>query len=136
MDSRPDLRVWFLVHIGRDSKDTTIEADLVARYAQRFVLENWLGQRLPQLYYDPRGLETFPSRRANFHPKCLLVDGQSALVTSANFTIAAQRRNIDSGPTAKLLSWTDRWESSPCRSFSERSLLTTTRCQDSCTTKA
>ena len=41
MDSNPDLRVLFLVHIGREGKDTTIEADLVAQYARGFLSENW-----------------------------------------------------------------------------------------------
>ena len=55
------LRVLFLVHIGRDGKDTTIEADLVTRYARHFVSENWPGQRIPEMYYDPRGLEMVPA---------------------------------------------------------------------------
>lgn len=97
MDSKPDLRVLFLVHIGRDGKDTTVETDLVARYARWFVSDNWPGKRLPQMYYDPRGLEMAPPLRANFHPKCLLVDGEAALITSANFTTAAQRKNVEVG---------------------------------------
>jgi hypothetical protein len=97
MDSKPDLRVVFLVHIGRDGKDTTIETDLVERYTRRFVSENWPGKRLPQMFYDPRGLEMTPALRANFHPKCLLVDGAAALITSANFTMAAQRKNVEVG---------------------------------------
>jgi phosphatidylserine/phosphatidylglycerophosphate/cardiolipin synthase-like enzyme len=35
--------------------------------------------------------------RSNFHPKCLLVDGEEALVTSANFTMAAQKKNVEVG---------------------------------------
>ena len=35
--------------------------------------------------------------RSNFHPKCLLVDAEEALVTSANFTIAAQKKNVEVG---------------------------------------
>jgi PLD-like domain len=101
MDAKPYLRVLFLVHIGRDGKDATIEADLVTRYARHFVSENWPGQRLPEMYYDPRGLEMVSALRANFHPKCLLVDGESALVTSANFTIAAQRKNVEVGVKVK-----------------------------------
>jgi phosphatidylserine/phosphatidylglycerophosphate/cardiolipin synthase-like enzyme len=97
MDSKGDLRVVFLVHIGRDGKDTTIEADLVARYARRFTLDNWPGQRLPEMYYDPRSLAIDPAMRSSFHPKCLLVDGGEALVTSANFTRAAQTKNVEVG---------------------------------------
>ena len=55
MDLIPELRVTFLVlvHIGREGKDTTIETDLVARYAKWFVSDNWPGKRLPDMYYDP-----------------------------------------------------------------------------------
>lgn len=97
MDTDPELRVLFLVHIGREGRDTTIEADLVTRYGRRFKSENWPGKRLPQMYYDPRGVEIDPTLRANFHPKCLLVDGEAALITSANFTIAAQKKNVEVG---------------------------------------
>jgi len=97
MESIPELRVTFLVHIGREGKDTTIETDLVARYANWFVSENWPGKRLPDMYYDPRGLQMAAAMRSNFHPKCLLVDAEEALVTSANFTIAAQKKNVEVG---------------------------------------
>jgi phosphatidylserine/phosphatidylglycerophosphate/cardiolipin synthase-like enzyme len=39
--------------------------------------------------------------RSNFHPKCLLVDGEEALVTSANFTMAAQKKNVEVGVKTK-----------------------------------
>jgi phosphatidylserine/phosphatidylglycerophosphate/cardiolipin synthase-like enzyme len=101
MDSMLDLQVTFLVHIGREGKDTTIETDLVAQYARGFVLDNWPGQRLPDMYYDPRGLQMAAAMRSNFHPKCLLVDGEEALVTSANFTMAAQKKNVEVGVKIK-----------------------------------
>ena len=101
MDSIPDLQVTFLVHVGREGKDTTIETDLVAQYAKRFVSDNWPGKRFPDMYYDPRGLQTVAALRSNFHPKCLLVDGEEALVTSANFTMAAQKKNVEVGVKIK-----------------------------------
>jgi hypothetical protein len=101
MDSMLDLQVTFLVHIGREGKDTTIEKDLVAQYARQFVSDNWPGQRLPDMYYDPRGLQTAAAMRSNFHPKCLLVDGEEALVTSASFTMAAQKKNVEVGVKIK-----------------------------------
>jgi hypothetical protein len=101
MDSMLDLQVTFLVHIVREGKDTTIETDLVAQYAKRFVSDNWPGQRLPDMYYDPRGLHMVSTMRSNFHPKCLVVDGEEALVTSANFTLAAQTRNVEVGVRIK-----------------------------------
>lgn len=102
IDSRPDLRCVFLVHIGREGNETTVETDLVARYARQFVSNNWPGQRLPEMFYDPRGLAMDRSERANFHPKCLLVDGEEALITSANFTRAGQRKNVEVGVKIKV----------------------------------
>lgn len=49
---------------------------------------------LPELYYDPRSLQTGDAR-ASLHAKCVSVDGERALITSANFTDAAQRKNIE-----------------------------------------
>ena len=105
-----DLQVTFLVHVGREGKDTTIETDLVAQYAKRFVSDNWPGQRLPDMYYDPRGLQMAVAMRSNFHPKCLLVDGEEALVTSANFTMAAQKKNVEVGVKIKAPSWSLAFE--------------------------
>jgi phosphatidylserine/phosphatidylglycerophosphate/cardiolipin synthase-like enzyme len=54
------------------------------------------GVRLPSLFYDPRSLLT-GSERACLHAKCVVIDGEAALITSANFTQAAQLRNIEAG---------------------------------------
>lgn len=101
MDENPNLRVTFLVHIDRKGRDTTIESDLVGAYAHRFVSENWPGKRFPEMFYDPRGMAMNPSMRSNFHAKCLLVDSREALITSANFTSAGQRKNVEVGVRVK-----------------------------------
>jgi len=54
------------------------------------------------MYYDPRGLQMAAAMRSNFHPKCLLDDGEEALVTSANFTMAAQKKNVEVGVKIKV----------------------------------
>lgn len=51
---------------------------------------------MPRLYHDPRSLETGPER-ASLHAKCVIVDRHVALVTSANFTDAAQWKNVEAG---------------------------------------
>lgn len=49
----------------------------------------------PDLFYDPR---TADSRVfASLHAKCLIVDGEHVLITSANFTGRGQERNIEVG---------------------------------------
>jgi phosphatidylserine/phosphatidylglycerophosphate/cardiolipin synthase-like enzyme len=59
----------------------------------------WPGERQPELYYDPRSLLTKDEtkERASMHAKCIVVDGNEVLVTSANFTQAAQARNVEVG---------------------------------------
>ena len=54
-------------------------------------------ERLPELYYDPRSLDLEAVKRSSLHAKCIVVDRRVALVTSANFTEAAQERNIEVG---------------------------------------
>ena len=53
--------------------------------------------RLPELFYDPRALSAEPGPKACLHAKCIVVDDRRAFITSANFTEAAQERNIESG---------------------------------------
>ncbi|MCZ2157101.1 MAG: phospholipase D-like domain-containing protein [Bryobacterales bacterium] len=52
---------------------------------------------LPEIYFDPRSLDTDSKRRAVLHAKCIVIDGRTSFVSSANFTEAAQERNIEVG---------------------------------------
>ncbi len=70
---------------------------MVRRFLQRFRTHEWLGDRLPELRYDPRSLELDGAKRASLHAKCIVVDRKVAFVTSANFTEAAHTRNIEVG---------------------------------------
>ncbi|MFM9197182.1 MAG: DISARM system phospholipase D-like protein DrmC [Planctomycetia bacterium] len=96
MNDVPELTVRFCLDIARQHNDATPAADIVARFARDFRARHWPWDRLPELYYDPRSLETGDGRES-LHAKCVIVDGERALVTSANFTDAAQRRNIELG---------------------------------------
>lgn len=49
----------------------------------------------PALYYDPRTAD--PHSYASLHAKCLIVDHERSLITSANFTDRGQTRNIEVG---------------------------------------
>jgi phosphatidylserine/phosphatidylglycerophosphate/cardiolipin synthase-like enzyme len=63
---------------------------------EEFLGRNWpFGPPFPTFFYDPRTAS--PLERAILHAKCAVVDGRRALVTSANFTNAAQTRNIEVG---------------------------------------
>lgn len=96
MAEMPGLSVRFCLDIARHPNDAAPAADIVARYARDFRSRHWPWDRLPELYYDPRALLAGEAR-ASLHAKCVIVDGERALITSANFTDAAQRKNIEAG---------------------------------------
>lgn len=96
-DREPDLRVTLCLDVSRRAGDTTRDSDLLLRFARAFRQDHWLGQRLPPIHFDPRGLDPDHRSRAVLHAKCIVIDRRKALVTSANLTLAAQRKNIELG---------------------------------------
>lgn len=96
-DRRPELRVRLILNLARSHGDTTSTSELRRRFAADFFRRHWPGTRRPEIFYDPRALEAVGSTRASQHSKCVVVDDREALVTSANFTEAAQERNIEAG---------------------------------------
>ena len=97
MDQSPRLNVQMFLDIQRPLHDHSSSSELVRRFAERFAGQQWPGQRFPDLYYDPRSLETDHTKRASLHAKCIVVDKELAFVSSANFTEAAQTKNIEAG---------------------------------------
>lgn len=97
------------IDVRRPHGATTIDRDILRRFADEFARNEWPGSRLPRVYYDPRSLEPASRTASSMHAKCVVIDGSQALVTSANFTEAAQERNIelgllvDSQPVAKRI---------------------------------
>lgn len=92
------LKVRLFLEIQRKQGDTTAQSELVARFVQRFRTTQWPANRpLPEVYYDPRSLAVNPKDCASLHAKCVVVDGFEVFVSSANFTEAAQERNIEVG---------------------------------------
>ena len=57
----------------------------------------WPGKRLPDAFYDLRSLATEGNTRAYLHAKCVIIDDDRALITSANFTEATHKPNIEAG---------------------------------------
>ncbi|MBI4586017.1 MAG: phospholipase [Planctomycetes bacterium] len=96
MDEVPDLQVDMFLAVKR-GKETSLESEILQRFARDFSSRQWPGPRLPRLYYDPRSLEKDPAKRASLHAKCIVADSRCAFVSSANFTAAAQARNIEVG---------------------------------------
>lgn len=52
---------------------------------------------MPEVYYDPRSLEIATHEKSALHAKCIVVDGREVFISSANFTEAAQNRNVEVG---------------------------------------
>ncbi len=97
MDLEPSIEVRVFVNIHRKHLDETPAAVLLREFATRIRDQVWPGKRLPEVFYDPRSLETEGPRRAVLHAKAVVVDGRFTLLTSANFTEAAHERNIEAG---------------------------------------
>jgi hypothetical protein len=98
MAERPSLsaRMFFNIPRADWQKDWTGEA-LVRQFSARFREHHWSGSRMPEVFYDPRSLELGPEAKGVLHAKCIVVDDERSLVTSANFSEAAHSRNIEAG---------------------------------------
>ena len=97
MQRSKGLSVTKCLDIPRQRQDTSLESEIVLRFGHEFRSKHWPWPDTPRLYYDPRALSTDQRERASLHAKCVVVDGEAALITSANFTTAAQQRNIEVG---------------------------------------
>ncbi|HEV3317467.1 MAG TPA: DISARM system phospholipase D-like protein DrmC [Candidatus Angelobacter sp.] len=98
MAERPDLKVRLYLDISRKPGDTTISAQLIKRFCHQFEETQWpAGKPVPEIYYDPRAVESDRKKAAVLHAKCVVIDGESVFVSSANFTEAAQQKNIEIG---------------------------------------
>lgn len=97
MQAQPDLEVIFHLDVARKASDTSLDSEILWRFAQDFRQRHWPWDPAPKIFYDPRALSLEPRQRASLHAKCVIVDRRTALVTSANFTTAAQQRNIEVG---------------------------------------
>lgn len=94
---RPQLRIIFHVDVPRRAGDTTTADDIILRYADEFRTRHWPWQPFPEVYFDPRALHTDSHTRASLHAKVVVVDRAKLFLSSANFTEAAQQRNIEMG---------------------------------------
>jgi phosphatidylserine/phosphatidylglycerophosphate/cardiolipin synthase-like enzyme len=98
MDENPGLAVRLYVNVQRSyGDDASTDGKLLREFAEWFRDEVWPGERLPEVFYDPRALISGGKKRASMHAKCIVVDDAHVLISSANFTEAAHRRNIEAG---------------------------------------
>ncbi|MFK8185522.1 MAG: phospholipase D-like domain-containing protein [Phormidesmis sp.] len=98
MNEHPTIQVRLFVNIKRPYRQNSkSEETLLREFSETFRKNIWPGDRMPEVFYDPRSLSTEKSPRACLHAKCVVVDDKQLLVTSANFTEAAHQRNIEAG---------------------------------------
>lgn len=97
MAATPELDVRLCLNVAPLPGAPHDERAAVAAFRARFLAAEWPGGRVPTLYYDPRTFAADAATRGVLHAKCVVVDDEVALVTSANLTGAAQHRNIEAG---------------------------------------
>jgi phosphatidylserine/phosphatidylglycerophosphate/cardiolipin synthase-like enzyme len=102
MEVTPGLKVRMFLDVQRPRGDTSRSSEVLRRFAERFRTREWPGPRLPEVFYDPRSLDLKGAKRASLHAKCVVVDDQVAFISSANFTEAAQARNIEVGALIRV----------------------------------
>ncbi|WP_332867424.1 DISARM system phospholipase D-like protein DrmC [Pannus brasiliensis] len=100
MDNAPRLDVKLLLDIQRQSQAYRSDTRLIEEFAKSF-RQIWPGERLPEVFFDPRSLSTGVGVRACLHAKCIVIDDEQFFITSANLTEAAQERNIEVGVLIK-----------------------------------
>jgi phosphatidylserine/phosphatidylglycerophosphate/cardiolipin synthase-like enzyme len=94
---RPEIQVDLYVNLPSESGRDDEEAADVEHFIQSFERKHWPHDvPLPAIHYDPE-TRKHGAKRATLHAKCVVVDRRWAFVTSANFTEAAQERNIEAG---------------------------------------
>ncbi len=81
VQERPGLRVRLFLDVQHPPADTSLPEDLLRRFARRFREQEWPGEKLPELYYDPRSLELDGVKRSSLHAKCIVVDSRVAFAT-------------------------------------------------------
>jgi phosphatidylserine/phosphatidylglycerophosphate/cardiolipin synthase-like enzyme len=97
MSQWSELQVVLILNIPGDEKNALFGAAAIGKYAKSFWKYHWPWASKPTVYYDPRGPEEDPDVPACQHAKCILVDDETAFITSANFTESAHERNIELG---------------------------------------
>jgi phosphatidylserine/phosphatidylglycerophosphate/cardiolipin synthase-like enzyme len=97
-DADPGFKVTFVVDLTHRREPTNQPLTLLAQsFAADFRKKHWPGQRPPEIWHDPRQFESAQSGGGVQHAKTVVIDRKVAFITSANFTGAAQSRNIEAG---------------------------------------
>ena len=85
------IDVRFVLHAEADASPTESRRRCAAAFRQ-----NWPGKTMPRIWIDPRTTIEAP-KKTTMHAKFVSVDDEVVFLTSANFTAAAQERNVEAG---------------------------------------
>lgn len=97
MERTSNFEGQMFLNVKRNYGDRRDGEEVVREFAELFQRKIWPGKVLPKVFYDPRALSLDFSERACLHAKVIVVDRQHVLLTSANFTEASRKRNIEAG---------------------------------------
>ena len=98
MEREPKLKVRMFLDIRRERNDSADSPVVVRRFLEQFRSRQWPeGKRVPEIFFFPASLDDNLEKRSVLHAKCVVVDQKTVFVSSANFTEAAQNRNIELG---------------------------------------
>jgi len=98
MAQQADLRVQMFLDVPRTHGDASSANAQIARFAHTFKTSQWPhGAPMPCVYCCEQLLEAQAGKPGSLHAKCIVVDDKNVFVSSANFTEAAQNRNIEVG---------------------------------------
>ena len=113
MVQHPELETRMFLDVPRRQGDTSSADALIARFVQQFKSSQWpSGMPLPNVYCCGQQIVQ-NGKPGSLHAKCIVVDGEHVFVSSANFTEAAQERNIEVGLLVQSRSLAER----VCRFF-------------------
>ena len=91
------VETTLFVNIESHATNAADGVALATKTIDTFLHAMWpFGPPRPRIYYDPRTAMRGPPW-VSLHAKCVVVDERWSFVTSANFTEAAQERNIEVG---------------------------------------
>lgn len=110
LDAIPNFKLRFILDLSHQRKHANEPLPVVAnRFKAHFLSDLWPGTREPEFWHDPRVFEEEDRKKAGvMHAKVVVIDSKCALVTSANFTEAAQNRNIEAGIIVRQLHQVNR----------------------------
>lgn len=91
------LDVTLILNVPRKYGDTTLTEQVIEAYRRDFLTKHWPWEIRPKVYHFPASLHLKAIERASMHCKFVLADEERCFITSANFTEAAQKKNIEVG---------------------------------------